>query len=59
MYYQFRVTSFREPMGERSNISRTEDLRGVFVHGEAPPMMECTVEDTTGGESESSGGTGE
>lgn len=50
MYYQFRVTSWREVQNERSNISRTEDLRGVFVHGEAPPLPECTVEDTTGGE---------
>ena len=60
MYYQFRVTSWRESMGDRSNISRTEDLRGVFVHGEAPPMAECTVEDTTGGDESggSSGGTG-
>ncbi|MBL9104434.1 MAG: carboxypeptidase regulatory-like domain-containing protein [Myxococcales bacterium] len=50
MYYQFRVTSWREKMGARTDISRTEDLRGVFVHGEAPPMEECTLADTTGGE---------
>ena len=31
MYYQFRVTSWREPgQGERAPISTTEDLRGVF-----------------------------
>lgn len=57
MYYQFRVTSWREKNGERTNISRTEDLRGVFVHGEAPPMAECTVDDTTGGD-ESGGSSG-
>lgn len=50
MYYQFRVTSWREQMGERSSISRTEDLRGVFYSGEAPPLPECTVEEETGGE---------
>jgi hypothetical protein len=31
MYYQFRVSSWREPgKGERAPISTTEDLRGVF-----------------------------
>lgn len=31
MYYQFRVTSFRQPgKGDASPISTTEDLRGVF-----------------------------
>ena len=31
MFYQFRVTSFREPGGGgRSAISTTEDLKGVF-----------------------------
>lgn len=31
MFYQFRVTSFREPGGgSRSAISTTEDLKGVF-----------------------------
>jgi len=32
MYYQFRVNSWREPSkgGERTSISTTEDLRGVF-----------------------------
>lgn len=55
MYYQFRVTSWRTVQDERRNISRTEDLRGVFVHGEAPPLAECTLADTTdGGESSSS-----
>jgi hypothetical protein len=29
-FYQFRVTSFRERNGERSAISATEDLEGVF-----------------------------
>jgi hypothetical protein len=54
MYYQFRATSFRDqPGGERLFISRTEDLRGVFFSGTAPPAEECTIEDTggqTGGE---------
>jgi len=30
MFYQFRVTSFRERSGSRSAISATEDLKGVF-----------------------------
>ncbi|HYQ27439.1 MAG TPA: hypothetical protein VER04_09465 [Polyangiaceae bacterium] len=31
MYYQFRVSSWRQPSkGERTSISTTEDLRGVF-----------------------------
>jgi hypothetical protein len=31
MYYQFRVTSWRQPgMGDAAPISTTEDLRGVF-----------------------------
>ena len=30
MFYQFRITSFREKTGERTAISTTEDLRGVF-----------------------------
>ncbi len=30
MFYQFRATSFRERSGERTHISATEDLRGVF-----------------------------
>jgi hypothetical protein len=56
MYYQFRVTAWRDVNGEQLNISRTEDLRGVFVHGEAPPLAECTVPDTTGAdESEAEG----
>lgn len=29
-FYQFRVTSFRDRQGGRSNISASEDLRGVF-----------------------------
>lgn len=56
MYYQFRATSWRETGGggERLNISRTEDLRGVFVSGEAEPVVECDPEQsgadsTTGG----------
>jgi hypothetical protein len=36
--------------------SRTEDLRGVFVHGEAPPLAECTPEDPTDGDP-TTGGT--
>lgn len=31
MYYQFRATSIRETPNNASPISRTEDLRGVFV----------------------------
>jgi hypothetical protein len=56
MYYQFRATSWRETGGggERLYISRTEDLRGVFVSGEAEPTDECDPEQsgadsTTGG----------
>ena len=30
MYYQFRVTSFRDKQGGRTFISTTEDLKGVF-----------------------------
>ena len=30
MFYQFRATSFREHNGNRSAISTTEDLEGVF-----------------------------
>ncbi len=30
MYYQFRVTSWRQPSGDAAPISATEDLRGVF-----------------------------
>lgn len=32
MFYQFRVTSFREQSGVRTPISTTEDLRGVFFY---------------------------
>ncbi len=54
MYYQFRATSWREqPGGEILYISRTEDLRGVFVTGEADPAPTCepdqASDDTTGG----------
>jgi hypothetical protein len=31
-FYQFRVTSFRETGGQRTAISATEDLRGVFFY---------------------------
>lgn len=58
MYYQFRVTSWRLVQDERRNISRTEDLRGVFVHGEAPPLAECVAEDDPTGGSDSSGSGG-
>ncbi len=59
MYYQFRATSFRDPPnGERTYISRTEDLRGVFVTGEAEPLAECTVEEEEGGSTGGSGGEG-
>lgn len=45
MYYQFRATSFRDPPnGDRTFISRTEDLRGVFVTGEAEPPADCDPE---------------
>lgn len=33
MFYQFRATSFRDKQGGITNISRTEDLRGVFEYG--------------------------
>ena len=33
MYYQFRATSFRDTPQGSPAISRTEDLRGVFVFG--------------------------
>ena len=55
MYYQFRVTSWREPPSGRLYISRTEDLRGVFYTGEAPPAPVCEAMDTTGGSSSSGG----
>lgn len=32
MYYQFKVRSFREKNNERTYISATEDLRGVFYY---------------------------
>ncbi len=32
MYYRFQATSWRDSGGDSSPISRTEDLRGVFVH---------------------------
>ena len=32
MYYQFRALSFREKNGERTAISSTEDLKGVFYY---------------------------
>jgi hypothetical protein len=57
MYYQFRVTAWRQVQDDRRNISRTEDLRGVFVHGEAPPLAECVAEeDPTGGSESGSSG---
>ena len=55
MYYQFRVTSWREQPSGRLYISRTEDLRGVFVHGEAPPTPEC-VPPEAGADSTGTGG---
>ncbi|MFZ6178457.1 hypothetical protein [Nannocystis pusilla] len=57
MYYQFRVTSWRLVQDERRNISRTEDLRGVFFHGEGQPVAECEVPEETAGESSSSSDT--
>jgi hypothetical protein len=56
MYYQFRVTSWRLVQDQRRNISRTEDLRGVFVHGEAPPLEECTIDEEAATDGESSSG---
>jgi hypothetical protein len=39
MFYQFKVTSFRERNGPRTAISTTEDLRGVFYYlGNTMPM---------------------
>jgi hypothetical protein len=32
MFYQFRATSFREKTGDRTAISTTEDLKGVFYY---------------------------
>ena len=32
MYYQFRATSIRDKNGQITPISRTEDLRGLFVY---------------------------
>ena len=55
MYYQFRVTSWREVKGERLDISRSEDLRGVFFHGQAPAEPECVAE-TDGASSSGTGG---
>lgn len=34
LYYQFRVTSWRQPSGVDTPTSRTEDLRGVFYLAE-------------------------
>ena len=36
MYYQFKALSFREKTGERTAISATEDLRGVFYYESNP-----------------------
>jgi hypothetical protein len=36
MYYQFRATSMKETPNSLSAISRTEDLRGVFVYDPVP-----------------------
>jgi hypothetical protein len=36
MYYQFRATSLRQTPTSLSAISRTEDLRGVFVYDPVP-----------------------
>jgi hypothetical protein len=50
MYYQFRVTSFKDPpMGDPAAISRTEDLRGVFVTGEQAAPEECDPDEQDGG----------
>ncbi|HEY0135904.1 MAG TPA: hypothetical protein VGB85_17585, partial [Nannocystis sp.] len=58
MYYQFRVTSWREVQNKRLNIARTEDLRGVFYTGEAPEQTACVAEDPepTGGDDTDTGG---
>ena len=36
MFYQFRATSFREKTGQRTAISTTEDLKGVFQYVPGP-----------------------
>jgi hypothetical protein len=36
MYYQFRALSYRTKTGERTAISATEDLKGVFFLAETP-----------------------
>jgi hypothetical protein len=57
MYYQFRVTSFRDPPnGDRTYASRTEDLRGVFFTGDAPPPEDCTLPGDTDGTTGGDGG---
>jgi hypothetical protein len=55
MYYQFRATSWRETGGggERLYISRTEDLRGVFVTGQAESTANCEAAGADGGSSSS------
>lgn len=50
MYYQFRVTSYRDTPQGSFAISRTEDLQGVFVFGSAEPPA------SDGGDTD--GGTG-
>lgn len=49
MYYQFRVTSFRDTPQGTSAISRTEDLRGVFAFGSVEPPDSSDSGDTDGG----------
>jgi hypothetical protein len=58
MYYQFRATSFRDPPnGDRTFISRTEDLRGVFVNGQAEPPADCEPDEGTTGDGGGADGT--
>ncbi|WAS97014.1 carboxypeptidase-like regulatory domain-containing protein [Nannocystis punicea] len=61
MIYQFRVTSWRMVQDQRRNISRTEDLRGVFTYGEGPQIEECEIPEPgeTAGAASSSSSDGE
>ena len=36
MYYQFKALSWREKTGQRTAISKTEDLKGVFTYSAVP-----------------------
>ncbi|PCC68069.1 hypothetical protein SAMN02745121_04588 [Nannocystis exedens] len=54
------MSSWRVVQDERRDISRTEDLHGVFVHGEGQPVEACEPpagEESGGSESTSSSDT--